>query len=86
MAEVGRTLLSGLAGRRSSFGLPVGQECPTYLTGVHECVATSDGVGIGVTAHPADRGTLFVARENLQLMLFLNLSQLAGMFPRLPDK
>ena len=118
MAEVGWTLLSGLAGRRMSSGLPVGQ-CPTYLTGVHECVATSTDVWIGIAAHQADFGAPLVvqafalkdnwmtvytaseaatgaktttqeekrmARENLQLVLFLNLLKLAEMFPRQPEK
>ena len=77
------TLLNGVTAHVGALGAPLVAEVQGLLTSWAAIYAASESSGgAKTTTQEAKRE----ARENLQLMLFLNLLKLAEMFPRQPEK
>jgi hypothetical protein len=77
------TLLKGVTAHQSSLGAPLVAQVASLRTAwVTVYKASEASTGAKATTQDSKR----LARENLQLMLFLNLLKLAEMFPRLPEK
>lgn len=74
-----QTLIDGVGAYVDDLGAPVVAEATAIKTGWLSVYAASESAGGAKTATQDGKKA---ARENLQLMLFLNLLKLAEMFPR----
>ncbi|MGB8169808.1 MAG: hypothetical protein WCF18_20065 [Chthoniobacteraceae bacterium] len=77
------TLLNGVTAHAADLGAPLVASVTSLLTEWQAIYAQSESSGGNVTTSQEGKKQ---ARENLQLMLFLNLLKLAEMFARQPDK
>jgi len=78
-----QTLVTGVTAHVADLGAPLVAEATSLLTGWQTLYTASESsTGAKTTTQDGKK----LARENLQLMLFLNLLTLAEMFPRQPDK
>lgn len=77
------TLKNGVEAHVTDLGAPLVEEVTELLTSWQAVYAQSESSGGSATTTQAAKNA---ARENLQLMLFLNLLKLAEMFPRQPEK
>ncbi|MBL9116041.1 MAG: hypothetical protein JNJ83_13625 [Verrucomicrobiaceae bacterium] len=78
-----QTLVNGITAHQATLGAPLVAAATNLLnawTAVYS--ASESSTGAKTTSQEGKR----LARENLQLMLFLNLLKLAEMFPRQPEK
>jgi hypothetical protein len=78
-----QVLVNGVTAHVAELGAPLVAEATALLTGWGAVFDQSEESTGEKTATEADKRA---ARENLQLMLFLNLLKLAEMFPRQPEK
>ena len=77
------TLQNGITAHATDLGPTLVSDMAALVTGwaaIHEASETADG------AKTATEEAKQLARENLQLMLFLNLLKIAEIFPRQPEK
>ena len=77
------TLVNGVTAHAAELGAPLVAEATALLTGWNTVFNASESSSGEKTATEAEKR---LARENLQLMLFLNLLKLAEMFARQPEK
>ena len=77
------TLRNGVTAHVAGLGAPLVAEVTALLTEWQAVYAQSESSGGNATTSQEGKK---LARENLQLMLFLNLLKLAEMFPRQPEK
>lgn len=77
------TLLNGVTAHQADLGAPLVAQTAALQTGWLAVYAASEAsTGAQTTSQEGKRA----ARENLQLMLFLNLLHIAALFPRQPEK
>jgi len=76
-------LITGLTAHQAELGAQVVTDATTLKTG-WDAVYTASESSTGARAQTQEGKRM--ARENLQLMLFLNLLKIAEMFPRQPQK
>ncbi len=81
LAQHVQTLLNGVTAHQADLGAPLVAAVQAQLTQWNTAAAASEtATGAATTTQEGKR----MARENLQLMLFLNLLKLADMFARQP--
>lgn len=78
-----QTLVNAITAHAADLGAPVVAEATALMTGWATIYAASESSTAAKTTTQEGKK---MARENLQLMLFLNLLKIAEMFPRQPDK
>ncbi len=78
-----QTLLNGVTAHVADLGAPLVTTVTGLLSEWQAVYANSESSGGAATTSQESKK---LARENLQLMLFLNLLKLAEMFPRQPEK
>jgi hypothetical protein len=78
-----QTMKNGVQAHVAALGAPLLTEVTGLLSQWQSIYAQSESSGGNATTSQEGKKK---ARENLQLMLFLNLLKLAEMFPRQPDK
>lgn len=78
-----QTLIDGVTAHAADLGAPLVAQAGAILTGWNAVYGASETATGAKTATMTEKNA---ARENLQLMLFLNLLKLAEMWPRQPEK
>ena len=78
-----QTLIDGVTAHAADLGAPLVAQAGAILTGWNVVYSASETATGAKTATMTEKNA---ARENLQLMLFLNLLKLAEMWPRQPEK
>jgi hypothetical protein len=83
LAQAIETLKNGVTAHQADLGAALVAEVSGVLTEWEAVLQQSKSAGGSATSTQEGKN---LARQNLQLMLFLNLLKLAEMFPRQPDK